>query len=108
MGERIVDVIGFQKIYGLYGLKHHIVEIRGGVTRRDNDERQTREDSATQPLGYWKAEFRNITKYLDKYDQMQAVIFIHFRVRGVWVGQHYTRDMTCNPEIGRQITFNDD
>ena len=26
-----------QKIYGLYGLKH-IVKIRGGVTRRDDDE----------------------------------------------------------------------
>ena len=32
-------IITFQKMYGLYGLKHHTVEIRGGVTRRD-DERQ--------------------------------------------------------------------
>ena len=34
------------------------MEIRGGVTRRD-EQRQTREDRATQPLGCWKAEFRN-------------------------------------------------
>ena len=56
MGEWIVDVIGFQKIYGLWGLKHHIVVIRGGVTRRD---KRIREGSATQPLGCWKAEFHN-------------------------------------------------
>ena len=29
-------IITFQKMYGLYGLKHHTVEIRGGVTRRDD------------------------------------------------------------------------
>ena len=33
-------IITFQKISGLYGLKRHIVKIRGGVTRRDDDERQ--------------------------------------------------------------------
>ena len=32
MGRWIVGVISFQKIYGLYGLKHHIVEISGDVT----------------------------------------------------------------------------
>ena len=49
------------EIYGFYGLKHHIVEIGGGVTRRDKrtNERTTMEDRATQPLGCWKAEFRN-------------------------------------------------
>ena len=56
MGEWIVDVISFQKIFGFCGLKGHIVEIRGGVTRRDE---RTMEDRATQPLGCWKAEFRN-------------------------------------------------
>ena len=60
MGEWIVDVKGIQKIYGL---KHHIVEIRGGVTRRDEQRtttnKRTMEDKATQPLGCWKAEFRN-------------------------------------------------
>ena len=29
------------------------------VTRSENYDRPTREDSATQPLGCWKAEFRN-------------------------------------------------
>jgi len=53
-------IITFQKIYGLYGLKHHIVEVRGDVTRRDDKRRTTMEDRATQPLGCWKAEFRNI------------------------------------------------
>ena len=28
----IVGVISFQKMYGLYGQKHHIVEISGDVT----------------------------------------------------------------------------
>ena len=30
--QHIVCVISFQKMYGLYGLKHHIVEISGDVT----------------------------------------------------------------------------
>ena len=38
-----------QKIYGLYARKHHIVEMRGDVTMRDDDERTT-EDRATQPM----------------------------------------------------------
>ena len=29
VGQWIVDVRSFQKIFGLYGLKHHIVEISG-------------------------------------------------------------------------------
>ena len=32
VGQWIVGVRNFQKMYGLYGLKHHIVEIRGDVT----------------------------------------------------------------------------
>ena len=50
-----------QKIYGLCGLKHHIVDIRDHVTRRDGQttNEQTREDRATQLLGCRKAEFRN-------------------------------------------------
>ena len=31
VGQWIVGVMSFQKIYGLYGLKHHIVEISGDV-----------------------------------------------------------------------------
>ena len=48
MGEWIVGVMSFQKMYGLCGLKHHIVEIRDHVTRRDGQ--RTREDRATQPM----------------------------------------------------------
>ena len=33
VGQWIVDVISFQKIFGLYGLECHIVEKRWGVTR---------------------------------------------------------------------------
>ena len=39
VGQWIVGVISFQKMYGLYGLKHHIVEKSGDVTnagRTDN------------------------------------------------------------------------
>ena len=32
VGQWIVGVISFQKIFGLCGLKHHIVEIRWDVT----------------------------------------------------------------------------
>ena len=40
-----------QKIFGLYGLKHHILEISGDVTQTGQPtERRTREDSATQPM----------------------------------------------------------
>ena len=28
VGQWIVGVISFNKVYGLYGLKHHIVEMR--------------------------------------------------------------------------------
>ena len=52
----IARIISSHKIYGLYGLKHHIVEIRGDVTMRD-DERTT-EDRATQPKWKLEAEFR--------------------------------------------------
>ena len=42
-------VISFQKIFGLYGLKHHIVEISGDVTDAGRDERQAKR-RATQLL----------------------------------------------------------
>ena len=52
VGQWIVGVISFQKMYGLYGLKHHIVEISGDVTDPDGrtDEQTTRKDRATQLL----------------------------------------------------------
>ena len=31
MGEWSVGIMSFQKMYGLYGLKHHIVGISGDV-----------------------------------------------------------------------------
>ena len=38
-------------MYGLYGLKHHIVEMRGGVTDAGQpNERTNIEDRATQPM----------------------------------------------------------
>ena len=59
VGQWIVGVISFKKIYGLYGLKHHIAEKSGDVTdagRTDEQtnkrRRQTREDRATQPFIY--------------------------------------------------------
>ena len=45
VGQWIVGVISFQKMYGLYGLKHHIVEMSP-----IRDRRKTREDRATQLL----------------------------------------------------------
>ena len=45
----VARIISSQKIYGLYGLKHHIVEMRGGVT--DAGQTTTNiEDRATQPM----------------------------------------------------------
>ena len=35
VGQWIVGVISFQKMYGLYGLKHHTVEMSGDVTDPD-------------------------------------------------------------------------
>ena len=50
VGQWIVGVTSFQKIYGLYGLKHHIVEIIGDVTKVGRTDNRTRKDSATQLL----------------------------------------------------------
>ena len=51
MGQWIVGVMSIQKIYGLYGLKHHIVEISGDVTDVGRTDGQTTsEDRATQLL----------------------------------------------------------
>ena len=51
MGYWIVGVTSFQKISGLYGLKHHIVEISGDVTKVGRTNEQTiRKDRATQLL----------------------------------------------------------
>ena len=47
VGYWIVGVTSFQKIYGLYGLKHQIVEM---LPRRDGRTGRTRKDKATQLL----------------------------------------------------------
>ena len=39
VGQCILGVMSFQKMYGLYGLKHHIVEISGDVTDAGRDGR---------------------------------------------------------------------
>ena len=43
-------MISSQKIYGLYGLKHHIVEMEGGVTDAGQQQQPNSEDRATQPM----------------------------------------------------------
>ena len=43
VGQWIVGVISFQKMYGLYGLKHHIVEISGDVTDAGRTNERTNE-----------------------------------------------------------------
>ena len=44
MGQWIVGVISFQKIFGLYGIKGHIVEIRWDVTLEDTHTHDGRTD----------------------------------------------------------------
>ena len=41
VGQWIVGVISFQKMYGLYGLKHHIVEKSGDVTDAGRTNKRT-------------------------------------------------------------------
>ena len=54
----VTRIISSQKIYGLYGLKHNIVEKRGDVTMRDG---RTNEQLKIELLSQWKleAESRN-------------------------------------------------
>ena len=47
VSQWIVGVISFQKIFGLYGLKHHIAETSGDVTNAG----RTSKDRATQLSG---------------------------------------------------------
>ena len=56
VGEWIVDVLSFKKIFSLCGLKGHTVEIRGGVTlvdgRTDDEQRNVKIE-----LEFCEAEF---------------------------------------------------
>ena len=40
VGSLIVGVTSFQKIYGLYGLKHHTMDINGDVTMETTNDEQ--------------------------------------------------------------------
>ena len=53
MDEWIVDVISFQKIFGLCGLKCHIMEIWRDVTLED-DEQRTDGRNVKIGLEFWK------------------------------------------------------
>ena len=49
-------------VYGLYGLKHHIVEMRGGVTdagQTNNKQRTLKIELLSQCKWKLEAEFRN-------------------------------------------------
>ena len=51
MGEWIVDVISFQKIFGFCGLKGHIVEIWRDVTLVDDEQPTTECEDRARILG---------------------------------------------------------
>ena len=58
----VARIISSQKIYALYGIEHHVVEMRGGVTDagRTNDKQQ---QLKIELLSQWKLESRNITEF---------------------------------------------
>ena len=55
----VARTISSQKIFGLYGVKHHIVEISGNVTDAGRRRQTNSEDRATQPIeaGGWVLQF---------------------------------------------------
>ena len=57
MGEWIVDVISFQKIFGFCGVRGHIVEIRRDVTLVDNERTTNNGRNVKIELEFWEAEF---------------------------------------------------
>ena len=74
VGQWIAEVISFQKIFGLYGLNHHIVEISGDVTNAGRDEQTTSEDRATQLLIWETLSLATSTKhnlYFSSYSKSQ-------------------------------------
>ena len=52
VGYWIVGVTSYQKIYGLYGLKHHIVEISVDVTKAGRDERTNEQQGKIELLSF--------------------------------------------------------
>ena len=65
-------MISFQKIYGLYGLEHHTVEINGDVTMRTDDQtnKQTSENRATQSMDSVRLSFAM------KYETTSSIIAV--------------------------------
>ena len=60
VGYWIMGVTSFQKIYGLYGLKHHIVEISGDVTKAGRDKQTNKKERyCYSAFDLCIAEFRN-------------------------------------------------
>ena len=45
LGHYHHQLISFQKIYGLYGLKHHTMEINGDVTMETNEQTNKQTES---------------------------------------------------------------
>ena len=64
-------------MYGLYGLKHHIVEISADVTRRDGrTNERTRKDNATQPFDAGRLSFAiraGKQRYLHRFDSQKSI-----------------------------------
>ena len=57
----IHQMISFQKIYGLYGLKHHSMEINGDVTMETNEQPES-ENKATQRIDKGLLTFASLPK----------------------------------------------
>ena len=55
------QMISFQKIYGLYGLKHHSMEINGDVTMETNEQPES-ENKATQRIDKGLLTFASLPK----------------------------------------------
>ena len=52
-------MISFQKIYGLYGLKHHLMEMNGDVTMETTNPKVKIGLVSKSTKDYWTADFRN-------------------------------------------------
>ena len=59
-GQWIVDVISFQKIFGLCGLKCHIVEIWRDVTLVDGRRTTDNGRNVKIELEFWKQNSQNV------------------------------------------------
>ena len=72
--DMLTLIISSQKIYGLYGLKHHIVEMRRGVT--DAGQRTNEQTLKIELLSQCKleAEFRVYSlESMKRYDGLTSV-----------------------------------